>query len=209
MPLWLLLLPGGFIIWLLSQRSAEERFKQQGLQPGLRPQRGQRFDSERWFSRPGMSPAPVRSLTSADYLRHLNEACAGARILDRVKPLALRGDVAALMQTPSEVAHALALMSQPIPTLFVQKDLNVLGAEPSLPEDGVAGRATIEAVRNFQTRFKLGASWPVGPETAVAIRYAVGCIYSQDKATAHLAGGDVFAGPASMLESAPHAGGYS
>jgi peptidoglycan hydrolase-like protein with peptidoglycan-binding domain len=100
------------------------------------------------------------------------------------------------------------MMSQPIPTLFVQKDLNVLGAEPSLPEDGVASRATIEAVKNFQTRFKLRASWPAGPETAVAIRYAVGCIYSQDKAGAHLAGGDVFAGPSPMLESAPHAGGY-
>jgi hypothetical protein len=138
-------------------------------------------------------------MTSADYLKHLNDACAGARILDQVKPLALRGDVAALMRSPGEVAHALALMSQPIPTLFVQKDLNVLGAEPPLPEDGVAGRATIEAIKNFQARFKLGGSWPVGPETAVAIRYAVGCIYSQDKAGAHLAGGDVFAGPAPML----------
>lgn len=194
MPLWLLLLPGGLIIWLLSQKSAEERLRQESLESGYRPK--VRFDSQRWFSRPGTSPVAARPMTSADYLRHLNDACAGARILDQVKPFALRGDVAALMRSPGNVAQALALMSQPIPTLFIQKDLNVLGADPPLPEDGVAGRATIEAVRNFQARFKLRPAWPVDPETAVAIRYAVGCIYSQDKASAHLAGSDVFAGPA-------------
>jgi len=193
-PLWLLLLPGGLIIWLLSQKSAEERLRGEQQAPRPWPEGRTRFDTQRWFSRPAASPGPARPVTSADYLRHLNDACAGARILDQVKPFALRGDVAALMRSPADVARALARMSQPIPTLFVQKDLNVLGAEPPLPEDGVAGRATIEAVKNFQGRFKLSGSWPVGPETAVAIRYAVGCIYSQDKASAHLVGGDVFAG---------------
>jgi hypothetical protein len=134
-----------------------------------------------------LAPA-VRSLprglraTAAHYLDHLNEAAAAARALDLVKPAALAADLPALMAAPPEVAHAIAVLSAPIEVLYAQRDLNVLGAEPALPEDGRMGSETAHAIAAFQQRFGQEASGRLDAQTAAAIRYAVGCIYSQDKA---------------------------
>jgi hypothetical protein len=132
--------------------------------------------------RPPSRPRAPGSLTAADYLRHLNEACWASRVLDEVKPMALAADVAALMQSPPEVAEALHVLCQPIDASFLQKDLNVLGAEPPLPEDGRPGRAMTDAIKALQARFHIQPTGEVDAHTVAAIRYAVGCIYSQDRA---------------------------
>ena len=125
---------------------------------------------------------PGRRLTAADYLRHLNEAAAAARAVDFVKNEALRADVAALMAAPDEVGHAVAVLGAPIEMLFVQKDLNVLGADPPLPENGSEGKDTQRAIAAFQARFGQNPTGRLNSETAAALRYSVGCIYSQDRA---------------------------
>ena len=125
---------------------------------------------------------PAHEATAAHYLRHLGEACAAARAIDLVKPLALTGDVASLMNAPPEVAHALAVLTAPIEILFAQKDLNVLGAEPPVPEDGRPGPAMARALAELQRRFGQPTTGRLDAGTAAAIRYAAGCIYSQDRA---------------------------
>lgn len=125
-------------------------------------------------------------MTTADYLRHLHEATFAARILDTVKPLALAGDVDSLMQAPEDVARALEILSAPLDVIYAQKDLNVLGASPSLSEDGVMTSATAEAIRSIQSRFGQPATGEIDPATAATIRYAVGCIHAQDRAISGL-----------------------
>jgi hypothetical protein len=111
----------------------------------------------------------------------LNECCWACRTIDSVKTTALLGDVASLMNAPEEVTHALAVLCQPIEAEFLQRDLNVLGAEPPLPEDGRMGRETTEAIRSIQSAFGQSPTGVAGPETAAAVRYSVGVIYSQDR----------------------------
>lgn len=123
---------------------------------------------------------PSRS-TAADYLSHLNEATLAARTLDTVKPLAQNGDVAGLMQASPEVAQALAVLEAPLSVLFVQKDLNVLGATPPLPESGAMDQVTLEGIKGLQARFGQPSSGRLDASARVAIRYAVGCIHAQDR----------------------------
>jgi len=207
MPLLLWLLPGGFIIWLLSQRHTEARLARERetdarrpvLGPGSgampvtgayypfpRPPDGAGFISEhRGPLRPRAylrSPASGRVVTTADYLQHLHEATVAAQILDLIKPQALAADVARLMQAPPEVVEAFHVLSAPLDVLFAQKDLNVLGATPPLREDGVPSAETRGALKAFQARFGQPETGVMDSGTAAAIRYAVGCINSQDRA---------------------------
>ena len=136
-----------------------------------------------WYLTPAERPLPRGSrTTSAHYLVHLNEAAAAARAVDLIKPAALAADLASLMAAPPEVAHGLVVLTAPIEVLFAQKDLNVLGAEPALTEDGRMSSETQHAIAAFQKRFGQEPSGRLDAQTAAAIRYAVGCIYSQDKA---------------------------
>ena len=128
-----------------------------------------------------LRPRGSAGSTAADYLRHLNEACWVSRALDGVKTAALTADIASLMEAPPEVAQALQILCRPIEASFLQKDLNVLGAAPSLQENGKLDRATVEAVKAFQGKFNLSQTGEVDAATVAALRYAVGCIYSQDK----------------------------
>jgi peptidoglycan hydrolase-like protein with peptidoglycan-binding domain len=122
-------------------------------------------------------------LNAAQYLQHLRGCARAAQLIDTVKEAALAGDVNVLMQAPEEVAVAMRALAGAYTgdaVLTLQKDLNVLGAFPSLPEDGVLGENTYAAIKGLQRRFRLQASGDLNGETAFAIRYAVGCIYSQD-----------------------------
>jgi len=101
-----------------------------------------------------------------------------ARVLDTAKPYALAGDIQTLIALP-DVGSALAVLAAPIDVLFAQKDLNVLGASPSLAEDGIMGSETQAAIASIQTRFGQNATGVLDDGTAVAIRYAVGCINAQ------------------------------
>jgi hypothetical protein len=117
--------------------------------------------------------------STTDYLRHLHEATMAARILDLCKPFALAGDVHGLMALPDDVVRALAVLAAPMDVLFAQKDLNVLGATPSLIEDGVLDAATVTAIQGIQSRFGQDITGELSDGTCVAIRYAVGCINAQ------------------------------
>jgi hypothetical protein len=174
---WLLLLPAaGLFFWFASQRAAEDRLRQEG---------GGRMPWDHAPPRP-LPRAPARrpgsSPNAADYLRHLNEACWASRMLDQVKPMALAADVASLMESPPEVAQALLVLCQPMEASFLQKDLNILGAEPPLAEDGRPSRAMTEAIKALQARFQIRPTGEADRHTVAAIRYSVGCIYSQDRA---------------------------
>lgn len=86
------------------------------------------------------------------------------------------------MTSSPDVATALQILSAPMSVMFAQKDLNVLGASPSLPENGVMTSATSAAIGGIQARFGQPVTGALDAATAVAIRYAVGCIHAQDRA---------------------------
>jgi hypothetical protein len=164
----LLLIPGGILLWVFAERHAERRLRGRD-HAGYLPR-------SRTRSHRDIRPEHV---TASDYLRHLHEATMAARVLDTVKPAALAGDVRALTSAPDDVRIALEILSSYLPVLFAQKDLNVLGASPPLPEDGVIGPATAAAISAIQTRFGETATGDLDDATAVAIRYSVGCINAQ------------------------------
>lgn len=126
--------------------------------------------------------ADAGASNAASYLRHLHDACAAARALDTVKPLAVNADVHGLMNAPDYVASALAALGAPMSTLLAQKNLNVLGASPPLSEDGKLGPKTRAAIAALQAKFGQPVTGQLDSGTAVAIRYGVGCIFSQDRA---------------------------
>jgi hypothetical protein len=174
--LWLL--PGGFIVWLLGKMSGEKAAR--GEIAGALPPSPLFSKRAPWAEGPMREPIGRRT-TTGDYLRHLHEATNAARVLDTVKPLALAGDVYGLTASPNAggVATALHVLSGPLDTLTAQKDLNVLGASPVLPEDGIMGQGTRAAIAAFQTRFGQVPTGTIDASTAAAIRYAVGCINAQ------------------------------
>jgi len=175
---WILLIPGAVLLWMFASRSGEERARRDVRPLGRMPWE----HGPAHFAPLAPLPPPRRGPPNmADYIRHLNEACWASRVLDMVKAAAMAADVAALMQAPPEVAQAVRLLCQPIEALFLQRDLNVLGAEPPLPEDGKLDKRTAEAVKALQGRFGIRPTGEVDAETVAAVRYAVGCIYSQDK----------------------------
>lgn len=135
-----------------------------------------------FYCEPAARSAISARLTAADYLRHLDEASLAARLLDTVKSVAIIADIASLMQAPPEVAEAIAVLTSPIEVLFAQRDMNILGAEPPVPEDGHMGPETRKAIANLQERFGQEPSGRLDAQAAAALRYATGCIYSQDKA---------------------------
>ncbi|HYX20818.1 MAG TPA: peptidoglycan-binding domain-containing protein [Thermoanaerobaculia bacterium] len=181
--MWLLLVPAGIFLWLLAERATEKRLGQGAARP---PD----FERMPWDRHPiARTIAPLRAQparpgsahTAADYLRHLNEACWVSRVMDGVKEAALAADIASLMESPPEVSRALQILCRPIEASFLQKDLNVLGSNPPLEESGRLDRATTQAIKAFQGKFNLPQTGEVDAATVAALRYAVGCIYSQDK----------------------------
>jgi hypothetical protein len=190
MPLLFWLLPGGLLIWILAHRHAEAQLAEHG-QAGptkaggyypLRERHGLLERRHELLQPAARTVLRTKVVTTADYLQHLHEATAAAQILDSIKSFAQNADVATLMQAPPEVVEALHVLSAPLEVLFAQKDLNVLGAEPPLAEDGVPSRATREAIKAIQSRFGQPPTGRMDGGTAAAIRYAVGCINSQDRA---------------------------
>jgi hypothetical protein len=165
---FLLLIPGAYLLWKYAHRYAEYQFRGHvGHTPRHNALRGR------------LSPRSKEVFTASDYLRHLHEATMAARVLDMIKPAALAGDVRSITSAPDEVAAALNVLSAPLPVMFAQKDLNVIGAMPPLPEDGVLGTETAEAIKSIQSRFGEAATGALDEATAVVIRYSVGCINAQ------------------------------
>lgn len=55
----------------------------------------------------------------------------------------------------------------------VQHALNLIGANPKLPEDGVMGPVTVAAIKSFQLSHRLAADGVAGPQTKAALAMAV------------------------------------
>ena len=55
----------------------------------------------------------------------------------------------------------------------VQHALNLIGASPKLPEDGVMGPTTVAAIKSFQLGHRLAADGVAGPKTKAALAMAV------------------------------------
>lgn len=167
------------VIWMLAYSRGRDSAEHRGVGPRERDANPFPWPTFASFE---VASRSSKRLTAADYLKHLNEAAAAARAVDLVKHEALAADVASLMAAPDEVGHAVAVLGAPIEMLFVQKDLNVLGANPPVPENGTVGRDTERAIAAFQARFGQNPTGRLNSETAAALRYSVGCIYSQDRA---------------------------
>jgi hypothetical protein len=120
----------------------------------------------------------------AQYMEHLRECMMAAAALNTVRPAAINADMSALENAPHEAVFALAVLSQPMDTLTIQRDLNVLGANPPLIESGVRDAQTVEAIKGLQERFRQPPTGHVDPGTAVAIRYSVGVVHGQNQSGA-------------------------
>lgn len=78
---------------------------------------------------------------AGNYVQHLKNATSAVAVIENGA------------ETPEEsvaVNEAFANLSIPMDILTAQKDLNVLGAQPPLVEDGVMGPKTHDAIDSFQ-----------------------------------------------------------
>lgn len=162
MPLIYLLLPGGLFLWALKQW----------------------MDHSRGTIPTGPAAARARAAQTsessvASYLDHLELLAHAAAHLDSVKPVALRGDVSALMESGPEIAQALEILARPVDALTFQRDLNVLGAEPALRETGRIDESTRAAVRCVQQAFGQVPTGKIDSDARIAIAYSVGCLQAQ------------------------------
>jgi peptidoglycan hydrolase-like protein with peptidoglycan-binding domain len=69
----------------------------------------------------------------------------------------------------------------------VQHALNVLGASPSLSEDGKMGPKTVAAIKSFQTVHGLTPDGVAGPKTKVALHLATSATPSATATTSFYA----------------------
>jgi peptidoglycan hydrolase-like protein with peptidoglycan-binding domain len=159
----LLLVPWSLVIWAVAQSHLLDRFHASSP------------------TAPSPLPPEPGQGNAAAYVAHLNEAAKAAALLDLVKPLALSADIDGLMSAPEEISWALHALGAPMDVLTVQRDLNLLGASPPLSETGRINQETSRAIAALQDKFGQPVTGRVNPGTAVAIRYAVGCVYSQDR----------------------------
>ena len=134
---------------------------------------------EHMFGQP--HPAALAAPDLGAYAHHLEECAHAAAALNLVRPAAIAADVSALMNAPDEAVQALALLSQPIDVMTVQKDLNLLGAKPRIHETGRLDRQTREAISAFQAEFRQPETGSIDPGTAIALRYATGVVHYQNQ----------------------------
>jgi len=186
----LILIPVGLLLWKLGKESGRHETVHYDVHHAVEAALARRGHAQpqtvSQTLHPMLPPAPARpeSNTVAEYLAHLHECMMAAAALNTVRPAAINADMNALTNAPEEAVHALAILSRPMDTLTVQRDLNVLGANPPLPETGVRDAQTIEAIRGLQESFKQQPTGVVDPATAVAIRYSVGVVHGQNQSGA-------------------------
>lgn len=183
----LILIPVGLLLWKLGKDSGRHEQVHYDVSNAIEEALARRGHatpvpvSQRLH--PMLPPAPPRpeSNTVTQYLEHLHECMLAAAALNTVRPAAINADMNALMGASDEAVQALAILSRPLDTLTIQRDLNVLGANPPLPETGVRDAQTIEAIKGLQQSFKQHPTGNVDPATAVAIRYSVGVVHGQNQ----------------------------
>ena len=102
---------------------------------------------------------------AGNYVQHLKNAAAAVAVIE---------NGAETTEESAAVNQAYADLSLPLDVLTAQKDLNVLGANPPLVEDGVMGPKTHDAIDSFQRAMLIDPPTGVmdGP-TSNALRRAV------------------------------------
>lgn len=111
---------------------------------------------------PTLNDSP--SAHAGNYLQHLANAAQDVMIVN---------GGADTPEQSQDVNQAWANLSLPLDILTAQKDLNVLGAQPPLVEDGVMGPKTRDAVDSFQRAMSIAPSGVLDSETSNALRRAV------------------------------------
>lgn len=150
------LIPGALIGWFLLQKN-----KRQQVAPALPPG----HPALAALQASGAAPSP--SSNTANYMQHVTNAQYNLDTLQN--PSASPGGLA-------NVQDATAAMTDPIDTLTAQKDLNLLGADPALAEDGIMGPKTIDGIKSFQSHVGLPATGSIDPSTALYLRSAVATV---------------------------------
>jgi hypothetical protein len=115
------------------------------------------------------------------YIEHLQDCARAAADLNIIRPAAIAADITTLLRAPSEAVAALNFLAQPVDALTIQRDLNLLGAQPVLEETGEMDKATKEALKSFQERFKQQPTGELDAAAAVALKYSVGVIHFQNQ----------------------------
>ncbi|MFI5299113.1 MAG: peptidoglycan-binding domain-containing protein [Polyangiales bacterium] len=117
-------------------------------------------------SSPPASPAaPVTSSPSSNssvWLDHVKESS------DMVS------DLHTASQNGVDTSQLEAAMGQPLDTLTLQRDLNLLGATPALAEDGKKGPKTTQAIKDFQTHMSIPVTGNIDSATSSVLRLSVG-----------------------------------
>jgi Putative peptidoglycan binding domain len=184
---FLILIPVGWLLWKLGENAGRHETVHYDVSQAVEDALARRGHAQpapvSQRLHPMLPPAPPRpeSNTVAQYLEHLHECMMAAAALNTVRPAAINADMNALMNASDDAVYALAVLSRPMDTLTVQRDLNVLGANPPIPETGVRDAQTIEAIKGLQESFKQQPTGAVDPATAVAIRYSVGVVHGQNQ----------------------------
>lgn len=131
-----------------------------------------------------ISSAPSKTPTQNDspsantqyYVQHLENAA------KNVSELQALLDAGAVTHEDSvAVNEAWEALSFPIDVLTAQKDLNLLGAQPPLVEDGVLGPKTRDAIDSFQRHAELSPTGVMDPATSNALRRAIVFTTSQSQ----------------------------
>lgn len=110
------------------------------------------------------------SASTEGYLTHLSNAAGNLGVVQAGAETQAESDA---------VNQAWAALSIPIDTLTAQKDLNVLGAKPTLVEDGVMGPKTRDAILSFQGVMEIPESGVMDSQTSNALRRAVVAVTSR------------------------------
>ncbi len=111
---------------------------------------------------------------AGNYVQHLKNAAQSVAVIE---------NGAETHDESVAVNEAYANLSLPIDTLTAQKDLNVLGANPPLVEDGVMGPKTHDAIDSFQREMLLPTSGVMDAPTSNALRRAIVAVTTSAPAT--------------------------
>lgn len=111
---------------------------------------------------------------AGNYVQHLQNAAAAVAVIEAG---------AETHEESEKVNEAYANLSLPIDVLTAQKDLNVLGAQPPLVEDGVMGPKTHDAIDSFQKAMLLPTTGIMDAQTSNALRRALVAVMTNPPAT--------------------------
>lgn len=121
---------------------------------------------------PSVTPESTTA-NSSDYVDHLADAARDTAIVHSDLTYQAQAGHVDPQTATHTMLQAAANLSAPIDTLTMQRDLNVLGLDPPLKEDGVMGTNTKKALADFQTKMLLPSTGVPDPATFSALRRAV------------------------------------